>query len=363
MLIANLIVIVAILGCAAYMYFQGTLVKSAVMLVVAICALIPALAYYEALADMLISRGKLVEWAQPLCFGLLFIVAFALLQTAADQIQKTKIELPLLVDQIGRAVCGLFLGLIIAGIVLTAMAMAPLDGKFPYPRFSKANPTPDSPRNVLLSADSLATGLFGHVSSGSLSGKRSFAAVHPSLINELTLNRLNGPKDLFVKDNPISTPPKSGVWPAPENLRDTEGEPVTQRPGRTLMFVRAEIGSGALRDGLDLTQLRLICTAKGLTGDRLQGKGRDVYVSGYRAAPGQLKTVRPGDKLEGGGAGKKTFDLAFYVPDDLVPAAIAYKLNFLTGVSLPGATEPEPEAPRPEPAEETETAPADNGGR
>ncbi len=360
MLIANLIVVVAILGCAAYMYFQGMLVKSAVMLVLAICALIPALAYYEALADMLISRGKLVEWAQPLCFGLIFIVVFALLQTAADQIQKKKIELPLLVDQIGRALCGLFLGFIIAGIVLTAMAMAPLDSKYPYPRFDKTNPTPDNPKKVLLNADGFVTALFGHVSSGSLSGKRSFAAVHPSLVNELVLNRLNGSKDLFLNGSPISAPPRSGVWPAPETLRDTEGQPVTQQPGRTLMFVRAEIGSSALRDGLDLTQLRLICTPKGLAGDRLQGKGRDVYVSGYRSAPGQLKTVRPGDKLEGS---DKTFDLAFYVPDGLEPAAIAYKLNCLTLVSLPGTAEPEPEAPQPEPSQETETAPADNAGQ
>ena len=353
MLIANLIVVVAILGCAAYLYFQGTLVKSAIMLVTAICALLPALAYYEALAALLISRNKLVDWAQPLCFGLLFVIAFAVLQAVVDQILKGKVELSFPVDQIGRAVCGLFLGFLLSGIVLTAMAMAPLDSKYPYPRFDKANPNPENPKRVLLNADSFVTGLFGHVSSGSLSGKRSFAAVHPSLINELMLNRLKSPKDLFVRGNPISTPAKSGVWPAPETLRDTDGEPIARRPGRTLMFVRADIGTAALRDGLELTQLRLICTPGGLTGDRLEGKGRDVYVFGYRSGAGQLKRVRPGDKLEAGGTGKKTFDLAFHVPDDLEPAAIAYKLNFLTGVSLPGATEPEPEAPQPEPADET----------
>ena len=70
---AGIIVIVVILACAVYQYFNGSLIKSFAMVIAALCASIAAFGFFEPLADLLIARESLVLWAQPLCFTLLFV--------------------------------------------------------------------------------------------------------------------------------------------------------------------------------------------------------------------------------------------------------------------------------------------------
>ncbi len=85
---AAIAVILIILGCVAYQYLKGTFVRAFASLIAAVCASVVAFAYFEVLANVLISRNKLIPWAQPLAFALLFIVGFAVLQTIAMQLTR-----------------------------------------------------------------------------------------------------------------------------------------------------------------------------------------------------------------------------------------------------------------------------------
>ncbi len=218
---ASLVVLLIVLGCAAYQYFKGSFVKSFAAFIMVICAAIVAFNYFETAASFFINRGndsryvKIIPWGQTLCFILLFVVSFAVLQSIFAQLAKQPISLGVLPDRIGRAFVGVFLGLILSGLLITAMAMAPLSNKNPYQRFSENNPDPESPRKVLLSVDGFAAGWFSMVSGGSFSGKNSFAAVHADFLDQVFLNRLktSGKVLPVTYSSPaIEVPRKGGVW-------------------------------------------------------------------------------------------------------------------------------------------------------
>ena len=90
---ASLVVVLIILGCAAYQYFKGTVVKAFATIIIAICASIVAFSYFEALANIIISRSgsgrllSIVPWAQSICFWLLFIY---LVRYLSPQTKKPK---------------------------------------------------------------------------------------------------------------------------------------------------------------------------------------------------------------------------------------------------------------------------------
>ena len=115
MWIANLGVVFIIIGFCALQFKKSTLVKSFVMLVNSICASVVAFSYYEILGNVFISRSSgtsqpaIVPWGQSLSFVLLFILAFAILQTIAIQLIRSEIDMGLWAERIGRVFCGLYI--------------------------------------------------------------------------------------------------------------------------------------------------------------------------------------------------------------------------------------------------------------
>ena len=232
----SLLVVLIILGCVAYQYLKGTLVKSFVVVITSICASVVAFGYFELLANVFISREIFVLWAYPLSFALLFILAFAVLQTIAAQLTRRPIDLGLLPERIGRVVCGIFLGLIVSGLLLTVAAMAPISPKYPYQRFDETSPDPENPGKVLLNADGFATGWFSIVSSGSFSGKRSFATLHPAFLDKLFLNRLvkqsEKEKDTTERDKSLEQPNST---PPPKESETSSKEPGLSNVGKSIV--------------------------------------------------------------------------------------------------------------------------------
>jgi hypothetical protein len=221
----SLLVVLIILGCAAYQYMKGTFVKSFAVIVITICASVVAFGYFEVLANaFFINRNILVSWAKPLSFVLLFVLAFAVLQTIAAQLTRRQINLGLWPERVGRVICGIFLGLIASGILLIAIAMAPVSARYPYRRFDEINPDAENPSRVLLNADGFAAGWFSIISNGSFSGKRSFTASHPAFLNQLYLSKLAVPTrptlpPTKTEENAVEASPKDTVesTPAPES--------------------------------------------------------------------------------------------------------------------------------------------------
>jgi len=367
---ATAIVLLIVAACAALEFFKGTVFKAVITTILVICAAIIAFGYFETAADYFIAQGSksrlpaLVPWAQPLCFVLIFILSFAVLQTIAAMLTKSPVEFEELPEQIGRPLCGAFLGLIVSGLLLTVLAMAPLPGKYPYQRFDRpAGPAALRPNKPFPATDSLVTGWFAAVSKGSfrpIRNPKSFAVLHPSYIDELFLNRLSEDKNvtLVTHKDSIEVPRKkaetgyNGLWYAPAaGITDTQGKPLTVRSNHSLIVVRAAIIKGYLRDAgnFTLSQLRLVCKPKDPPSGPLEGKAIDVYPIGFFSAPSQIQTKRLGERISvlqahyTPGQREKYIDFVFEVPDDHLPVLLAFKQNCITELPKPVSADQAPE--------------------
>ena len=349
----SLFVVLVILGCAAYQYLKGTLVKAFVTIIISICASAAAFGYFELLANIVISRAgdgslaSLIPWAHSLCFVLLFILVFAILQTITTQLIRPPVDLGLWPERIGRVVCGVFLGLVISGVILTALAMAPLPNNYPYQRYDQRNPDAEAPNKVLLNADGFATGWFSMMSNGSLRAirnPRSFATLRANFLDQLFLNRHNIADGIPIvtRTEAIEVPKKNGAWYAPEDIKDSDGKPVSRKSGQVLSIVRVGIKRSAIKDAgrFTLSQLRLVCKQKGDTETALLGKGKNIYPRGYLKAANQLQEKKLNDQIKiehGDFSGNETvrwIDFAFDVPGDFVPLVVEFKLNNIAEVPL-----------------------------
>jgi hypothetical protein len=295
-------------------------------------------------------------------------VTFAVLQTAAVQLIRQPVDLGMWPERIGRVVCGILLGLFLSGLLLTTLAMMPIPNKYPYPRFDERYPDAERPNKVLLNPDGLVTGLFGTISNGSLSGKRSFSTLHPEFVSQSFLNRhstSNGVPSI-TKSQAIEVPNKNAAWYAPEGLKDAEGNPVSAKSGHILTLVRIGIKQSAVMDAGTFTpaQLRLICKQRTDTGNPLAGKGKIAYPVGYIAGPDLLHTKRLGDTIKvtrddfEANARTRWIDFAFYVPNGFVPVLAEFKQNSIAEVP-PLATAEQTPVPIPfVPSSEKQTSPS-----
>jgi hypothetical protein len=364
----SLLVVLIILGCVAYQYLKGTLVKSFAVVITSICASVVAFGYFELLANVFISREILVPWAHPLSFALLFILAFAVLQTIAAQLTRQPIDLGLLPERIGRVICGIFLGLIASGLLLTAAAMAPISAKYPYQRFDETSPDFEKkPSKVLLNADGFATGWFSIISSGSFSGKRSFATLHPAFLDQLFLNRYgisNGVSSV-ADSEAIEIPNKGAVWPAPEGLKDSDGKSVPSKneSGDELTIVRVGITYQSIEKKGIFTpsQLRVVCKQENDDKNPFTGKGKNIYPVGYLKTADELQIKKLTDLIElkrsDFTSSVKNIDFAFYVPEGFVPVLVEFKQNSINQLPPPiTADQAPPAAPFTAPPKPTENA-------
>ena len=351
----SLVILAIMLGCAALLYLKGTLAQGLIMILNAILAGFVALGFFEPMAGMIIKYASAVAaWAQTISFLLLFVLAFAVLQTIAMQLNKQKIDFGLWPERVGRIICGLILGYVVTGQLLVAGAMAPLPNTYPYPRFSERSPNPAQPSKALLNPDGFVVGLFGTISKGSLSAlgtPKSFAMLHAGFLDELYLNRLKIGKEipLRTRSSAIDVQRKGGVWEAPGSLKDSDGQPLPARPGENVMLVRLGIKKSALQDAgkFSLSQVRLVCRPKGADNQPLAGKGQTVYPIGYMGPDGRLARKPLSEEITIQAASIsgniKNIDFAFYVPTSLTPTLIGFKGNNLQQVSTLAAGDDAPE--------------------
>jgi len=357
----NILVLLIIAGCVAYQFLKGSLLKAFATIIITICAGAVAFGYFEALADLIISRsndGKasaIVPWAQTLSFGILFILAFAILQTIAAYLTRQNVDLGFLPERIGRVVCGIFLGLLLSGVVLTALAMAPLPNKYPYQRFDERNPDAERPGKALLNPDGFATGWFSMLSNGSFSAirnKRSFAALHPEFLDQLFLNRHSASDKILtitaLKD--IELPPANQMpswWLAYDNTKDQDGNTL-RKSGHDIAIARVGIKKRAIKQAgtFTLSQLRLICKQNGFK-NPFTGKAKNIYPIGYMTAQNRIQTKKLNETIQilnsDVTGSVKWIDFAFYVPNGFMPALVEFKLNSIVEIKTRTAAEPPPD--------------------
>ncbi len=335
---ASIVILLIIAACAAFQYLKGSITRGVATIFVALIASFLAFGYYEWLAVFLSGYVASVgPWAQLICYALLFVIGFALLQTGLTAVLRDPIDLGDLAEKIGRPICGVILGMIISGVVVTAVALAPLPAKYPYARFNERNPDAESPQKSLLNTDGMVTGLFSMVSKGSfkaISKPRSFSTLHASFLDQIFLNRhgidKNVPPQAKSGTVVIELPRKAAAWMAPDNLTNLAGETLPGKPGHQGMIVR--MGMKRSAGVFTPSQIRVVCKPKGEVADALSGTGTAIYPAGYMYNATQVDVKRLGDKIEVkkddfDGQSIRWIDFLFHVPGGQVPVLAQFKLD------------------------------------
>lgn len=127
-----LAVVLIMAGCAVFLFLKGTFIKAFAMAIAAVCASTVALGFYTVLADTLAglsgNSDLLTKWGPTLCFVVLFIVVFAVLQTIINLLSRQPIDLGLWPERVGRIACGAFLGFTLSRALFAVLIMSLLPG-------------------------------------------------------------------------------------------------------------------------------------------------------------------------------------------------------------------------------------------
>jgi len=359
-MIATVGVIIIILLCVAYFYLKCSSLESFATVISAVFAVITALSYYEPLANFLLARGYLGQWAHTGCCLLLFVFTFAIIRTLTDYLIGANINFGVLPTRVTAIVCGAIVGVLVSGTLLIAVAMTPLSSKWPYNRFhgreqsiTAANINPDK---SFLNTDGLVAGLFGWISKGSLSSKRSFDVYHADFIDQIHLNRLK-PDEKKVEPKPTTT--RRPARPSYTSSKIEEKKPIIvaaadaitvprngvqirQDDNRTVVKMGIKVkqiadGGAADENGkvsFTLSQVSLICKETGQAADTT-GTGKAIYPDKYIINPEEKNTDQTFlselitfSRMDFAGSDKIAWiNIAFNVPNRMTGVLLRFKQN------------------------------------
>jgi uncharacterized membrane protein required for colicin V production len=352
MFVVAVFVTVVILACGAHQYLKGSVLKSFATVVSTVAAVVVAFNYFEPLAVMFLTRGRGGEWAQAGSLLVLFVSSFAILRVISAKLARGDIDLGNIVSPVVKVVCGILMGLIFSGVLLTVVALAPLPEKWPYPRFPTGGKRIElaGPVRAFLNPDGFVCGLFRLLSKGSFSSGKSFAVFHPDFLNQIYLNRFGaGSGVLVISASDAVAVAKEAVWQAPDSLTSAStGERLQPKARHSLIVVRVAIKQGTAREGgasdedgnvvFTPAQLRLVCKLKAQRTDVWSGSGIAVHPVGYMKARTQVQLKGLGDDIHLQRAdftGKsKTIDFVFEIPADCSPVILQFRQNALAEVPL-----------------------------
>jgi len=343
--IISLVTLLVMVGCTVFCYFKGTLYKSFLMIITAVLASTVAFGYFELLAGLLLGRGidsAIASWSYLIGYLLLFVIAFAVFQALLEKLADKGVQLGLYPERIGRPVCGLVLGLIVAGSLINAAAMAPISG-VPYKRFEGASVQPDRLSKPFLSAEDFTAGWASILSKGCFSKGKSMAVFHPDFVTEQFINKVGAASDVSTLSSPgvLQIPPKNAVWRLPENITETGGRALSGESGKSFYVVRAGLRKNAeLVSPFTFSQLRVVCKKENAAANPLSGKGINTYPYGYIKTRNSLERVDSlGETLnieQSVSQGPvKQIDLVYQIPRGYIPVLFAFKKNVVSQLPQP----------------------------
>jgi hypothetical protein len=260
-------------------------------------------------------------------------------------------------------------GVIVSGVLLITIAMAPTSPKWPYRRFGEEDRALtlsqiNNPKKALFNADSLTAGLFAWMSKGSLSSSNSFDVYHADFIDQLHLNSQRAKEEVCIISGN-----KAIVVPSKYGVRTKEVDE------RQITFVRMGISDKGIAEGgakdskgnveFTLSQVRLICKKQSQT-NAMAGSAKAIYPRGYifkrkkeEAGLDNIIIVDRGDFKRARSYGRVAwFDMLFDVPGSMTPVLLEFKQSAVAELPRPVASsdEIEQQLDNPESKQDTENA-------
>lgn len=338
-MIAELVVFAAIIVIMGYMYLKGSIVKSFIFFINAVIAATAAISFFEVAGRMLIGYGYGGQWIFMAAFVLIFAIIFILLLAISDRLAPDDLYFGDLTDRIGRCIICVPLGMVFAGVLMIAVNLSPLPGKWPYERFDLENKNvrPSEPdKSLFLNGDGLVAGLASTISKGSMAGSKSLDVFHPELLNELALNRV-----ITEESNPIMAGTDAiTVKKAYEADSMLASSIQNLRGGSKLIVVETEIRNSEVKDGgalyaietgtvtFTMAQVRMICKE---SSDDLKGQAEVVYPMGWLINETTLDPKAMTEEVKLSGAefpgGTKTIKFVFSIPSGTKPVMLQFKIN------------------------------------
>lgn len=346
---ALIIVLLAVIGTVVFFYLKCSVMQSFMTLWASILATIVAFSYYEGIANLLISRGQVLDIALCISFVVLFFVVFAILRAASEFLIISSVDLGNIVRLPVALICGLLAGLIISGNLLVALGLLPMHGKVFYSRFAPDESVRlNSQKTPAIATDGLVSGLYSFVSSGSMRSSKSFGVLHTDYLSQIHLNKLK------TKNNIVTVSSRNSLMLP----KGKEKKPVRRKmiDDKQMVIVRVGVRTAKIADGgasgtakLDFfpAQLRLITKESDAIGPPLAGTADAKYAVGLWEDGNMTKWEL--DKPVSPDPSKFVnrvhwMDVVFECPKSENPILFEFKQNAV--IELPEAVEFTPETER-----------------
>ncbi|MFW6336091.1 MAG: hypothetical protein ACOC3G_03070 [Phycisphaeraceae bacterium] len=217
-----------------YLWFVYGLFSAFLHLIVVICAGALALAIWEPLTyRLLLGINAHLAWSAGLLapFGILLLLGRLLV----NKVVPEDLGFPLLVHNLGGAVCGLLSGILTAGLLLIGIGFLPLPlsimGYEPY--IVEADGTVDVQEDagqLWVPVDEMTAGFFNWVSASGFSSSRPMHLYRPTLAEDAAKARLARHFD-----------PKQNLFASPENVSLTAAHRVNASTLRETTAVDPEV--------------------------------------------------------------------------------------------------------------------------
>jgi hypothetical protein len=369
-MIALILTLIITIASVAHFYLKFAPLKSFIPFLSAIIALVVAFSYYELVAGWLVSKGFIPQVAHSLCYLLIFAICSLGLNFLLGFVVGSNVDFGPLTKNICAVVFGILTGLIVSGVVVVSLSLAPLRKSIPYARFDETINVSD-PSSSIIPVDSFVVGIYNMISKGALGGGNRFDVVHANFLDQIHLNRY------AVKAGVGIVAGEGAAFVEKFGVRKKELPGGDVRTVVELHIKNKKIKKGGAM-GSDnkvtfaLAQARLICDIDGkreLTGKNVKVFYPERYLLKGQPAKNDVKLSEvisfAGEsfvKTSGGKAAR--IDLAFRVPVGLTPRLLQFKANNV--ITLPKiATQEEIDAAAAEadankPADEEAAEPAAN---
>ncbi|GEM_PF-1455602 len=340
-----------------------------------------AFGFYEKVTDLVTAQlGLNAAYAAPAALVLLFVIAFAILRTLADNYIRGNVRVPAALDWAGAVLCGIINAQLIVGVAVIAIMMLPLRsaekstvlGFVRYERVPEER-DPDhgelvkfERHNLWLRSDEFTVGLVNLLSGGSLRGKTTFREVYPDFVEAVydsanTVQPESSPAP--YRDKKGGDGFKKGIavgswWveTKPINARYAKGVPTAKKPDPGFQRIVFKPAPGKKLIGMEIvlkkasadrdkrsfahvfrpTMLRLV----GRVGDQPVQVTPRILGNVDERLKGGLRVVDPDTNCEVPGSGRNVIYAYFEVDEAFKPTFLEYRRFARAPVGPPAENAP-----------------------